>query len=154
VSATRPRLLLVVALVAGVLGWAVTSLVDRFADRTLPVPVTVPLLLVLLAIALVVWTRGTRARLERRPGTRPMPPLVAARSAALALAASRTGATVGGFYLGVALTLSSSWGIDYVRTVIVISLVSVVAALGVMLAGLWLERVCRIPPADEPPAAD
>ena len=106
VTATRVRLLLVIALVAAVVGWArhpagrrlrrpqPAGAVDRAGGDGSA------------ALALVLWARGTRARLARRPGTRPIEPLVAARTAALAMAGSRTGAAVAGFYLGVALALS------------------------------------------------
>lgn len=143
---TRLRLLVVVALVAGVLGWAVTTLVDAYAGRSLPVPWTAPVVMALLALALVLWARGTRARLARRPGTRPMEPLVAARTAALAMAGSRVGAAVAGFYLGVALALSGSWSVAYVRELILLSLATSLASVGVVAASLWLERILRLPP--------
>jgi Protein of unknown function (DUF3180) len=143
---TRARVLLALALLGAVVGWALTRLVDIFADRTLPVPWTAPFVMGVLAIALALWARGTNARLRRRPGTRPMDPLVAARSAALAMAASRTGALVAGFYLGVAVALLPDWDISTTRTRIVVSGVGVATGVLVVLAALWLERVCRVPP--------
>ena len=77
-----------------------------------------------------------------------MPPLVAARTAALALAASRTGALIGGFYLGIALGLigvlqtpsgSSSFGA---------AVASVVACALMVAVALWLEWMCRLPEDD------
>lgn len=143
---TRPRLLMVLAVVGAVVGWALTRLVDAYAGRSLPVPWTAPVVMALLALALVLWTRGTRARLARKPGTKPMEPIVAARSAALAMAGSRTGAAVGGFYLGVAVALSGSWDVPYVRELVLLSLATVLGSVGVVAASLWLERVCRLPP--------
>lgn len=143
---TRPRLLVVLAVVGAVVGWALTRLVDAYAGRSLPVPWTAPVVMALLALALVLWTRGTRARLARKPGTKPMEPIVAARSAALAMAGSRTGAAVGGFYLGVAVALSGSWDVPYVRELVLLSLATVLGSVGVVAASLWLERVCRLPP--------
>jgi hypothetical protein len=75
-----------------------------------------------------------------------MDPLVAARSAALAMAASRTGAIVAGFYAGVAIAFAPSWDLSAARERIVIALVTVVGAGLVVVAALWLERVCRVPP--------
>jgi hypothetical protein len=149
---TRPRLLVVLAVVGAVVGWALTRLVDAYAGRSLPVPWTAPVVMALLAFALVLWTRGTRARLARKPGTKPMEPIVAARSAALAMAGSRTGAVVGGFYLGVAVALSGSWEVPYVRELVLLSLATVLGSVGVVAASLWLERVCRLPPdaSDDP----
>jgi uncharacterized membrane protein YoaK (UPF0700 family) len=143
---TRPRLLVVLAVVAAVVGWALTRLVDAYAGRSLPVPWTAPVVMALLALALVLWTRGTRARLARKPGTKPMEPIVAARSAALAMAGSRTGAAVGGFYLGVAVALSGSWEVPYVRELVLLALATVLGSVAVVAASLWLERVCRLPP--------
>jgi hypothetical protein len=83
-----------------------------------------------------------------------MDPIVAARSAALGMAASRTGAIVVGFYLGVAIELAPGWGVDSVRERVIVSLVTVVLAGLVVAAALWLERVCRVPPdaSDDPKA--
>lgn len=143
---TRARLLVALGVVAAAVGWAVTTLVDAFADRTLPVPWTAAVVMLVLAVALALWARGTRARLAGRPGTTPMDPLVAARSAALAMAASRTGALVAGFYAGVAVALAPSWDVGTVRGRIVVAALTVVGAGLVVAAALWLEHVCRVPP--------
>jgi len=145
---TRLRVLAAIAAVAAAIGWGVTRLVDAFAGRSLPVPWTAPAVMVVLAVALALWARGTRDRLARKPGTKRMEPLVAARSAALAMAASRTGAVVAGFYTGVAIGLASMWDVPYVRERIIVSLAAVGGAALVVLAALWLERVCRLPPRD------
>jgi hypothetical protein len=134
------------AVVAAAVGWGATRLVDAWANRTLPVPWTAPTLMVVLAIALLLWARGTRARLLRKPGTTPVDPLVVARTAALAMAASRTGAVVAGFYVGVAVALAGSWSVPYVRERTLIALGTAVAGVAVIGAALWLERVCRVPP--------
>jgi hypothetical protein len=154
VKPTRVRLLAAMLVLSGAAGWGVATLVDAYADRSLPVPWTAALVMFLLALALALWARGTRARLAHAPGTKPMDPLVAARSAALAMAASRTGAIVAGFYTGVAIAFAPSWDLAAVRERIVIALVTVVGAGLVVLAALWLERVCRVPPGasdDETP---
>ena len=143
---TRARLIVVLAVVGAVVGWSLTRLVDLYAGRSLPVPWTAPVVMALLALALALWTRGTRARLARRPGTKPLEPIVAARSAALAMAGSRTGSVVAGFYLGVALALSGGWDVPYVRERVLLALATVLASAAVVAASLWLERVCRIPP--------
>lgn len=143
---TRLRLLLLLALLAAVAGWAVTRLVDTFASRSLPVPWTATVVMGVLALALLLWALGTRSRLSGRPGTRPMDPIVAARTAALAMAGSRTGAIVSGFYLGVALGLAPGWDVEYVRTQAIAAGVTSVVSLLVVAVSLWLERICRLPP--------
>jgi hypothetical protein len=151
---TRPRLLVALVVLSAAVGWGAARLVDAYADRSLSVPWTAALVMFLLALALALWARGTRARLAGRPGTKPMDPLVAARSAALAMAASRTGAIVAGFYSGVAIGLAPGWAVAYVRERIIIAVVTVLLAGLVVAAGLWLERVCRVPPdaPDDPKA--
>jgi len=145
------RLLLAIAAVLAAIGWGVTRLVDAYAGRSLPVPWTAPAVMVVLAIALALWARGTRDRLAGKPGTKRIEPLVAARSAALAMAASRTGAVVGGFYAGVAIALAPMWDVPYVRERILVSLAALGGAVLVVLAALWLERICRLPPQDDEP---
>lgn len=148
-TATRPRTLVILAVLGAVGGWVATALVDAFAGRSFPVPLTVPALMLVLALSVFLWARGTRARLEKRPGTKPMPPVLALRTAALALAVSRAGSVVGGFYLGVAVALSPSWDIAYVRGLIIAALVAAIGSGLLVAAGLWLERICRIPPSDD-----
>lgn len=149
---TRPRLLVALAAISAALGWATARLVDAFAERSLSVPITMPVVMALLALATALWARGTRARLAGRPGTRPMDPIVAARSAALAMAASRAGAIVAGFYVGAAIALAPGWDVAGVRERVITALVTVVMAVLLAVAGLWLEHICRLP--DEPPPAD
>lgn len=146
---TRIRLLLAIAVVAGSLGWGTAFLLSSRTGRYLLVPWTAPVTLLLLGIAILLWTRGVRARLAGKPGTRPLPPIVAARTAALAMAASRTGAFFGGFYLGVAIELVPNWSIPVVSERVLFCGGSVLAALLVVVAALWLERSCQLP---DPPA--
>ena len=151
---TRPRLLVALAVLSAAVGWGIVRLVDAYLDRSLPVPWTAAFVMLVLAIALALWARGTRARLSGRPGTKPMDPILAARSAALAMAASRTGSIVVGFYLGVAVALLPGWSVPYVRERVIVSAVTVLLAGLVVAAALWLERVCRVPPdtSDDPKA--
>lgn len=146
---TRIRLLVAIAAVAGSVGWGAAFLVSALTGRYLVVPWLAPVTLLLLGIALLLWTRGVRARLAHKPGTRPLPPIVAARTAALAMAASRTGAFFGGFYLGVAIELLPNWSIAVVSERVLLCGGSVLAAVLVVVAALWLERSCRLP---DPPA--
>jgi hypothetical protein len=123
----------------------VTTILAAALSRIVPVPWLAAATLWILALAIGLWAVLSRPRLLRTPGARPLPPLVAARTAALAMAASRVGALVGGFYAGVAI------GVLPMRDVPagVGSLWPAVtaAAGGVVLAvlALWLERMCRLP---------
>lgn len=142
---TRIRVLLVLALLAGALGWGIAALMDGQLGRALPVPFLAAVTLWLLAAAVLVWALLASPRLQRKPGAHPMPPVVAARTAALAMAASRTGALVAGFYVGVgAGTLpdrltqagnQSLWAAG----------AAAFGALALVAAALWLEHLCRLP---------
>lgn len=146
---TRIRLLVGIAVIAAALGWGAAYLTDVRLGRYLSVPWTAPVTLLLLGIALLIWTRGVRARLAHKPGTKPLPPVVATRTAALAMAASRVGAFFVGWYLGVLVDLVPSLSVPVVREYALSAGGSVLAALLVVVAALWLEHSLRLP--DPPP---
>jgi Protein of unknown function (DUF3180) len=150
---TRIRLLIGIGVVSAAIGWGVVQIVDAWLGRVMPVPWLAAGALWLLAGAVAYWAWTSRPKLQHRPGSRPMPPLVAARSAALAMAASRIGALVGGFYAGVAVgmvsRMTSASGVQAFWA----STAAAVGALALVVAALWLEHLCRLPvgPGDEPP---
>lgn len=154
---TRPRTLLLIAVVVALLGWLLVAAIDQFAGRLLQVPLSAAGALALIAMALLIWGLLAKPRLERKPGREPLPPIVAARTAALALAASRTGAAVGGFYVGVAIGmlpfLTSPAGREYA----VAAAAAALASLLLTLVGLWVESICRLrgddDDSDDGPAA-
>ena len=80
-----------------------------------------------------------------------MPPLLAARTAALALAASRTGALIGGFYLGIALGLIGVRDTPTGSVSLAAAVASVLACAVLVGAALWLERLCRLREGDDAP---
>ncbi len=137
---TSLRLLVTIGVVSAVGGWVVADLVDRLAGRGMPVPWTAPATLAILALALFFWALGMRRRL--REGQ--VDPFVAARTAALAMAASRTGAIATGVYAGFLVWFVGQWWIEASRARGVASAVAVVAGVLVVVAALWLERICRI----------
>ena len=148
---TRLRDLALIALFASGFGWAIVKLVERFAGRFPPVSWLTPATLALIALTLLYWTIGIRRRLARLPGSKPLPPEVAARTAALALAASRTGALMCGGYAGAAAAFAVRLDLPAARARAINSGLSVIASLVVVGVALWLERACRLP--DEPDVA-
>ncbi len=82
--------------------------------------------------------------LQRRPPGDRMPPLVAARTAALALAASRTGALVGGFYLGVSAALLGAVSTPSGQASLTASIIALGACAVLVGAATWLESMCRL----------
>lgn len=142
---TRLRTLLTIAAVTAAAGWILTQLVETVGQRLLNVPWTAAAALALMSMALFAWGLMAKPRLQRKPGRAPMEPIVAARTAALALAASRTGAAVSGFYFGVALGLVPALDTPAGRGYALAAVAAVVASLALVLVGLWLESMCRLP---------
>ena len=150
---TRPLLLVALAVLAGAIGFATVSLWETAFGRTLPVPLMASITLFLLAVAIFIWAILIRPRLLRKEGTKPISPFTAARTAALAMAASRTGALVVGFYLGTALAFSGKLYIPVAQERFWFSLIAALAAILVVLAALWLEYICRLPGDDDDDAS-
>lgn len=143
-STTRIRLLAAIAIVSAAAGWGFAAILDAIASRIVPVPWLAPATLWVLAVALLAWTLLSRPRLLRRPGSKPMPPLVAARTAALAMAASRTGSVVGGFYAGVLVGVLPSRSVPAGASSMWASGAAALGSVAVIAVALWLEHLCRI----------
>jgi hypothetical protein len=149
VRPTSSSLLTALAVLAGTAGWAGARLADGLGGRALQIPVSAPLTMAVFAVALLIWTLLARPKLLRKKGSRPLPPLVAARSAALAMAASRTGALVFGLYSGAAVGLLPRWNTGQGRESVLASGLSALGALTVMVVALWLEKLCRVRDGDD-----
>ena len=147
---TRPWVLVALASIAGVVGYLLTS--SYYADVASSPPRLAPALILLIAFAEAYTASMTKARLTGRPGTRPVNPLVVARLAALAKASSPVGALGFGAYagfLGYVARLSTPVANADTRT----AAFGTACSLGLVAAGLLLERACRAPrpPEDEAP---
>lgn len=134
-------------------GFLVGFLGARFWDLWTGAPPSVPwgapLLLLALAAGFAVSAWLLRPRLERRPGTRPVDPFVAARTAVLALAGSRAGSAVAGVYLGYVGFLVIDLSNDYRRRMVLVASVAALSGALLAAAALWLERVCRVKGDDD-----
>ncbi len=142
---TRARLLIGIVAVSAAAGWGAVQLVDAWLGRVVPVPGLAAGAMWLLAGALLYWTVTSRPRLQHRPGVKPMPPLVAARSAALALAASRIGSLFAGCYAGIAIAMVPWLGTPTGAATLMSAAAASVGAFILVAAGLWLEHLCRLP---------
>ncbi len=145
-TATRPRDLLVAGAVAAV----VVHLLVRLTYGALPsVPALAGITLGVLGVAEVIAGNALRARIERRPGTAPVQPLVAARAVVVAQASALGGAIVAGAWAGLlAYVLPRSSEIAAAAGDVVGAAVGLGCALVLVGGGLWLERCCRTP--DDP----
>lgn len=149
VTPTRP-----VDLVLPALGAAVAvHLVVRLTYGSLPTfPSTAGLPLAVLGLAEAVGGSALRRRIRRRPGTRPVEPLVAARAVLVARASALAGALVLGAWAGLlgyvaprSADLAAAAGDTLAATI------GLIGALALVAGALWLQHCCRTPddPADD-----
>lgn len=136
-----------VAAIAVVLGLVSADLVDKAWGRSLPVPWSSAVTVAALAVVLVGWAWNFRRRL--RSERERVDPFVAVRTAALAMSASRAGAITAGLFAGVGLWYAADLSSPAARERVVICAVGVVASIVLVVAALWLERICRLPDADD-----
>ncbi|HEV2087002.1 MAG TPA: DUF3180 domain-containing protein [Cryptosporangiaceae bacterium] len=143
---TRPGTLALVALLALLVGWA---LVKRYYGDLPSLTWFPAMTLVLLAFLETISALSTKARIDRRPDTEPVEPLVVARYAALAKASSLGGAIFGGLYGGVAFYLLTAQHLTAANDDLPEAIGGVVAAAVLVAAALWLEHACRVPKPPE-----
>lgn len=146
---TKISMLAVLAVLAAAVGWSLAQLWPTLFGQGMPVSVGSAIAMILVFVTLLIWTLMTRARLKPDATINRLHPIVAARTAALAMSASRVGSLAFGFYVGVLLANIaadySSAGTDRIR----ISAVTAIASLLTAFVALWLERICQI---KEPPS--
>jgi len=147
--ATRIRDLLLLAVLAGV---AAYLLVREYYGSMPGLSWYAPVSLPVLAVAEAVVGSGLRARILRKPGARPVEPLVAARSVALAKASSIVGALmIGGWGGLLGYVIPNRDVLAAARSDTIVGIVGAAGALCLVVAALWLEYCCRAPkpPDDE-----
>ena len=145
---TRWPVLVAVAALAAAVAYPVTGVL--YDDLPSPQLYTLFWIAVLAAAELYV-AAVTRARLQGRPGTRPVHPLGMARLAALAKASSAVGAVFTGAYAGFfgwVVQRSSTAAMHDARVAAVGAGFSAV----LVVAALVLERVCRVKDDDDQPS--
>ena len=147
---TKISMLATLAVLAAAVGWSFAQLWPTFFGQGMPVSIGSAIAMILVFVSLLTWTLMTRARLKPGATINRLHPIIAARTAALAMSTSRVGSLAFGFYVGVLLANVasdySSAGTDRIR----ISAVTAVASLLTAIVALWLERICRLkqPPGD------
>ena len=146
---TRPRTLLLAALVTALVAYGIARLAY---DDVPPLPTSGALSTFGLAVLELFLAPSLRARLEGRPRTKPIMPIAVARAAAFAKASSLLGALLGGFWLGLLAYLATRLHLTTPRGDAIRAGISLAAAVLLVVAALRLEGVCRVPPP--PPPAD
>lgn len=149
---TKARDLVIVVVLAALL---VHLLLQVGYGQLPPLPLFAGSTLALIAAVETVFGYSLRARIARRPGTRPVAALAAARAVALAKASSQLGAIMLGAWLGVvayALPRRDDFATAGSDTTSAIIGASCAAAL--IAAALWLEHCCRTPGKPDEPVDD
>jgi TctA family transporter len=142
VNATRPTILVAVLTGVAAVVWGVLQLVYVSMP---PLPWTAVPTLLLLALGEIITAINTRARIQRKPGTSPVEPLVVARFVALAKASAYAAIVLAGVFGGFVIYLASSLDKSTPRRDFTVSVGSIVAALVLVGAALFLEHTCRVP---------
>jgi len=135
------------ALAAAGLAWlGISLLYDKF-ER---LPALPPFTMLGLALVEAVTASSTRARIERRKGAAPINPLLVARYVVLAKASALAGALFTGLYAGVlAWLFSERDGRQSIDHDLPLAVIGLLGSFSLVVAGLWLERACRVPPSKQ-----
>jgi multisubunit Na+/H+ antiporter MnhE subunit len=146
---TSPATLVAAALASASVSWVLIS--SDYGSMPIP-PWLLAVTLFVLALTEVVLARGAAARIARKPGRPPVEPLQMARLVVLAKASSVVGALFGGYAVGVLIYLLLERSrLIYPDRDLPETIATVVAAIALVIAALWLEHSCRVPkrPDDE-----
>lgn len=151
---TPVRRLVLLAAAAALVTWACvraldTHSVDALSGQAFAVPVTLPIIIAVVAVGVFVSASNWRRRLAGDERVTPAHPLAGARALGLAKACSHTGALVAGIFGGYAAVLLERLESDLRRGRFIASAATVIAALVLVAAGLVLERSLRLPDDDE-----
>lgn len=143
VRSTSLRSLAVAAIFGALSGWLIVAASNSFDLVPPQVPWTAPVGVLVIAglVGVFAYTTHTRiqVRKERMDPQRAVAFLVLGKASALA------GALIAGGYLAFALMFVTRIDADAPRDRVIRSAVAVVAGVGLAVAGLLLERACRVP---------
>lgn len=139
----RVRHVLAVGLVVGVLTWGGLRMWTGAGHRLPDAGPAAAIALLVLAIGVVVAGRPVRAW-RRGDRSRTISPIWMARLVAAAQAAALGGGVLGGWYLGQLSVVLPDLDVPSVGARLVPLAAAVVASALLTVAGLWVQRICRI----------
>ncbi|HXA63156.1 MAG TPA: DUF3180 domain-containing protein [Streptosporangiaceae bacterium] len=143
---TRPAIVIALVAILTVATWALL----RFMYASLPpLPWTMVPTLLLLALGEAFAGFNIRGRIQHKPDTKPVEPLMVARMAALAKATAHAAAVLAGVFAGFAVYLQSSMDKPTPRADFFVSAGTFIAAIVLVGAALFLEWTCRVPPGPD-----
>jgi hypothetical protein len=147
IKITPPRALAVAALFGVLAGWLVVAAANSFDLVAPQVPWTAPVALFLIAALVGVIAYSTHQRIHVR--RQRIDPQRAVAFLVLGKASALAGALVAGGYLTYALMFITRLDAVAPRDRVIKSAVAAVAGVALAVAGLLLERACRVPRSDD-----
>ena len=142
---TRISFLFALTFISGAIGWAIANIWPAVFSQAFATPWLTAITMWLVAAALSIWTLLARKKIKPEIGKPRLDPLLAARSAALAMSASRVGAIALGFYVGILIeNLFFSDSLASKERALISGLTALASLLTIVF-GLWLEHICRLP---------
>jgi hypothetical protein len=169
VKPTKPLVLVVTTVVIAVVAYAVFRFWYHFGSNVPPVPLSAPITLAVLAVAVLGVALGlrsrfaayreARARIDRgqlrdpkgRP-VKPIDPLQAARALVLAKASGLVGSVFAGVYGGYGLFLLGRLDLGIYRSQALRCGFAFIAGAALVVAAIYLEHILKVPP--EEPGSD
>ncbi len=143
IGPTRVSVLVALFAVGAMLGYALVSVAERFNSTAPRVEWTAVLALLVIAGVLLVFAYTTHRTVHRE--RRRMDARRAVNFVLLAKASALSGALVSGGYLGFALQFVDQLDVELPQERFIRALAAAVIGLAIVLAGLLLERACRVP---------
>jgi Protein of unknown function (DUF3180) len=142
VKPTRPGVLAGLFAVFAILTWA--FLKPLYPDLPTVPWTSIPTVL-LLALGEFYSGWMTKAKIERKPDTKPVEPLAVARLVGLARASAYGGVVFTGIFAGFTIHTANLVGQEVLRRDFLITAGSFVACLLLVCAALYLEYCCKVP---------
>jgi hypothetical protein len=127
--------------------------ISNFYGDIQSLPWVASLIILVLGVGEWILAFTTRARIERRDGTEPVNPLTVAWYVVLAKASALGGALFTGLYVGL---LAEAGTLTHAGDDLPTAAIGLVSGLNLAVAGLMLEKACRVPdrPDDDHPDSD
>lgn len=139
---SHPGLLVALVVVSALVTWAVLQQIYS-GIQTLPWTAIPTVVLLAIGEGYAGW--ATRARILRKPGTKPVDPIAVARLVALAKASALAGSVFAGIFAGFVLRVIHLLALPKPRYDAIVGGGSFVACVLLVCAALYLEYCCRVP---------
>lgn len=149
---THPLVVLAFAATGLAVGLVVQFARSGSGQPPLAPPYSLPATMVVLGAVLLTLAVLLRRRVSR-PETGPVNPFQAVRVLAAARASQFVGGLIGGFGVGLLLSLAGR-PVPTSVSIWVPMLATLIAAVALLVCGVIAERLCRVPPQDQDEARD